>query len=260
MASYAIVTGASAGLGKEFARLFAKDGHNLVLVARRKEELDALARELESAHSVKSLVIALDLSDRGAPKRIYDEVKAAGVDVEFLVNNAGFGSNGSFAELDAGRELSMIDVNIASLVHLTRSFVADFVARGRGRILNIGSTAGFQPGPYMATYYATKAFVNSFSEALAFELKGTGVTVTLSCPGATATEFSAVAGNNNTALMKRAGLGEASTVAQEAYAAMKQGKRTIIHGFKNKAGVQALRVSPRASVLAIAAMLNRPAN
>lgn len=260
MATYAIVTGASAGLGKELARIIAKDGHNLVLVARRKSELDTLARDLESAHGVKSMVIAVDLSDRAAPKYIYDEVKAAGVDVEFLVNNAGFGSNGSFAELDASRELSMIDVNIAALVHLTRYFVSDFVARRRGRILNIGSTAGFQPGPYMATYYATKAFVNSFSEALAFELKDTGVSVTLSCPGATATEFSAVAGSSNSALMKRGGLSDAATVAQEAYTAMKQGKRTVIHGFKNKAGVQLLRVGPRASVLAIAAMLNRPAN
>jgi short-subunit dehydrogenase len=258
MGTYAVVTGASAGLGKEFARLFAKDGHSLVLVARRKNELDALAKELADAHQTKSLVVPADLTDPGAPKHIHAEIGRAGADVEFLVNNAGFGSNGKFWELDTQKELGMIEVNITALVHLTRLFVPEMVARGRGRVLNIGSTAGFQPGPYMATYYASKAFVNHFSEALAFELRDTGVSVTLSCPGATVTEFAAVAGNDKTPLFKQGGAADAATVAGEAYRAMLAGKPSVIHGFKNKAGVQALRLSPRKTVLAIAAKLNRP--
>jgi uncharacterized protein len=258
MGTYAVVTGASAGLGKEFARLFAKDGHGVVLVARRKEELDVLAKELEAAHQAKTLVVTADLTDPAASKHVHAEVSRAGLEVEFLVNNAGFGSNGKFWELDTQRELGMIEVNITSLLHLTRLFLPEMVGKGRGRILNIGSTAGFQPGPFMSTYYASKAFVNSFTEALAFELKGTGVTATLSCPGATATEFAGVAGNEKTALFKRGGAADAATVAAEAYRAMQAGEASIIHGFKNKAGVQALRVSPRSTVVAIAAKLNRP--
>ena len=258
MGTYALVTGASAGLGKEFARLFAKDGHGVVLVARRKNELDALAKTLADEHQTKSLVIPADLTDPAAPKHIHAEVARAGLEVEFLVNNAGFGSNGKFWELDAQKELGMIEVNVTALTHLTRLFVPDMIARGRGRVLNIGSTAGFQPGPFMATYYASKAFVNHFTEALAFELEGTGVTATLSCPGATETEFAAVAGNDKTALFKNGGTADALTVATEAYHAMLAGKASVIHGFKNRAGVQALRLSPRRTVLAIAARLNKP--
>lgn len=258
MSTFAVVTGASAGLGREIAKLFARDGHGVVLVARRKDELDALAAELGSLHRVSTLVVAADLSDPGASRHIHATVSKAGLDVEFLVNNAGFGSNGRFCELDPGRELGMVEVNVTSLVHLTRLFLPAFVDKRRGRVLNIGSTAGFQPGPYMATYYASKAFVNSFTEALAFELQGTGVTATLSCPGATATEFSTVAGNDKTALFKSSTAADAATVAREAYDAMKAGRRMVVHGFKNKAGVHALRVSPRAAVLAIAAKLNRP--
>lgn len=258
MGTYAVVTGASAGLGKEFARLFAKDGHGVVLVARRKEELDLLAKELEAAHQTKTLVVTADLSDPAAPKHIHAEVSRAALDVEFLVNNAGFGSNGKLWELDTQRELGVVEVNITALLHLTRLFLPEMVKRGRGRVLNIGSTAGFQPGPFMSTYYASKAFVNSFTEALAFELKGTGVTATLSCPGATATEFAGVAGNDKTALFARGGAADAATVAKEAYGAMLAGDSSVIHGFKNKAGVQALRVSPRSAIVAIAARLNRP--
>ena len=257
MGSYAIITGASAGLGREFARLFAQDGHGLVLVARRKNELDALAKELADKHQTKSLVVPADLTDAGAPKHIHAEIARAGIDVEFLVNNAGFGSNGRFWELDALKELGMIEVNVTALVPLTRLFVPDMVAKGRGRVLNIGSTAGFQPGPFMATYYASKAFVNHFTEALAFELKGTGVTATVSCPGATATEFAAVAGNDKSALFKAGGVADAATVAGEAYRAMLAGKPMVVHGFKNKAGLQAVRVSPRSTLISVVAKLNK---
>ena len=258
MSSYAIITGASAGLGREFAKLFAADHHGVVLVARRKGELEALKAELEGAYKIDAMVIACDLAEPGAARNVADEVKASGHDVEFLVNNAGFGTNGSFWELDEAREIGMVELNVTALVALTRLFLPAMVKKGRGRILNIGSTAGFQPGPFMATYYASKAFVNSFTEALAFELKGTGVTATVSCPGATATEFSTVAGTDKSALFK-AGAASAATVAREAYDAMRAGKPRIVHGFKNKAGVQALRVSPRATVVAIAAKLNKPA-
>jgi hypothetical protein len=172
------------------------------------------------------------------------------------VNNAGFGSIGRFAELDTKRELDMVTVNIGALTHLTRLFLPGMIASGRGRVLNVGSTAGFQAGPYMATYYATKAFVNHFSEALAHELAGTGVTVTVSCPGPTATEFAVVAGTDKAKLMA-AHVASSEEVAAEAYRAMMQGKRMIVHGVRNRFLVQALRVSPRRLVHGIAAKLNQ---
>ena len=198
----ALITGASAGLGLEYARLFAADKHDLVLVARRRERLDALAAELAAAHGVKVHVVTADLMEPAAPQQIVDAVAALGVEVESLVNNAGFGTNGPFWELDPAKERGMIEVNVTALVALTRAFLPGMVQRKRGRVLNIGSTAGFQPGPYMAGYYASKAFVNSFTEGLAYELRGTGVTATVSCPGATATEFALVAGNEKSKLFK----------------------------------------------------------
>ncbi|MFO0618645.1 MAG: SDR family oxidoreductase [Polyangiaceae bacterium] len=256
--TYAVVTGASAGLGREFAKLFAADGHGVILVARRKDALDALARELTESHQVECVVLPCDLGRPGAATELAADIEARGLDVEFLVNNAGFGSNGKFWELDAAREIGMIDLNVTALVALTRALLPAMIARGRGRLLHIGSTAGFQPGPFMATYYASKAFVNSFAEGLAYELKGTGVTSTLSCPGATATEFAGAAGNDKSALFQSGGVMDAATVAGQAYRAMHAGKTRVVHGFKNKAGVAALRVSPRAAVVAIAAKLNKP--
>ncbi|NUP08073.1 MAG: SDR family oxidoreductase [Polyangiaceae bacterium] len=258
MKTYAVVTGASAGLGREFAKLLAADGFGLVLVARRRDELETLARELTASHGVEVVVLPSDLTDPTTPTTIVSEIERRGLEVEILVNNAGFGSNGNYWELDTQKELGMIQVNITALAHLTRLLLPGMVAKGRGRILNIGSTAGFQPGPFMATYYASKAFVNSFTEALAFELRGTGVTATLSCPGATATEFARVAGNDKSRLFKMGGTADAATVAKEAYLAMLAGKGTVVHGLKNKAGVQALRVSPRAAIVAVAARLNKP--
>lgn len=252
----ALITGASAGLGMEYARLFAADGHDVVLVARRKSNLDELADEISAAHGIEAHVIAADLSDHVAPQAIFDEVADNGIAIECLVNNAGFGSNGPFVEQDVQRELDMIAVNVTALTHLTRLFLPAMIERGRGRILNIGSAAGFQAGPFMATYYATKAFVNLFSEALAYELEGTGVTVTVSCPGATQTEFSEIAGNNTSRLFK-AGAATSADVARHGYRAMMKGKRMVVHGLKQKLGLQALRVSPRGAVLSIAARMNR---
>lgn len=252
----ALITGASAGLGLEYARLFAADKHDLVLVARRKDRLDALAAELAAAHGVKVHVVAADLMEPAAAQQIVDAVAALGVTVEYLVNNAGFGTNGTFWELDAAKERGMIEVNITALVVLTRAFLPGMVQRKRGRVLNIGSTAGFQPGPYMAGYYASKAFVNSFTEGLAYELRGTGVTATVSCPGATATEFALVAGNEKSKLFKLGAM-TATEVATDGYRAMMAGRPMAVHGLKNKFSAWSVRLSPRALVTAIAASLNK---
>lgn len=252
----ALITGASAGLGRDFARFFASDGHDVVLVARRRDRLDDLAAELEHTHGIKAHVLPADLGDPDAPAHIGDHLQASGIEIEFLVNNAGFGSSGAFAELDTRREIEMIAVNVSALTHLTRLLLPAMIARGHGRILNIGSTAGFQAGPFMATYYATKAYVNHFSEALAHELAGTGVTVTVSCPGATETEFGAIAGNDKSQLFA-GGAATSEEVAREAYQAMMKGKRMIVHGARNRVLVQALRVAPRRVVHSIAAKLNQ---
>src|SRR3954463_5624126 len=233
----ALITGASSGLGAEYAKLFSADKHDLLLVARRRDRLEALASELRGAHSVRVLVAAADLASADGPRRVIEEASRAGLQIDFLVNNAGSGASGAFAELEVGRELEMIQLNIVALVTLTRALLPAMIARRSGRILNVGSTAGFPPGPFMAVYYASKAFVNSFSEGLSYELRGTGVTATVSCPGATATEFAGVAGNSRS-LLFRLGAANAATVARQGYAAMMKGKAMVIHGFKNKLTVQ----------------------
>src|SRR4051812_8895375 len=249
----ALITGASAGLGAEYAKLFAADGHDLVLVARRRDRLDAIAAQLQEARGVKGRVGGPDLSAPDGPRKGLEALH--GMPIDFLVNNAGFGTSGAFAELPVDRELEMIQVNIVALTALTRAVLPGMIARRSGRILNIGSTAGFQPGPFMATYYASKAFVNSFTEALWYELRDTGVTATVSCPGATATEFAAVAGNDRSRLF-RMGAASAASVAREGYRAMMAGKPIVVHGVRNKLGVQLLRVSPRGAIRAVAAALN----
>jgi short-subunit dehydrogenase len=251
----ALVTGASAGLGLELAQLFAQDGHDVVLVARRKAELEALAAKLTAERGITAHVIPEDLSNAAAPERLVAELARRGLEIEFLVNNAGFGALGPFAELDLRRQLDMVQVNVNALVHLTGLLVPGMIARKSGRILNLGSTAGFQPGPGMAVYYATKAFVNSFSEALAFELRGTGVTATVSCPGATATEFGDVSGNGKSRLFK-ARVMTAPVVASHAYKAMLAGKSLAIAGVNNKVLIQIQRISPRSTVRGIVAKLN----
>jgi short-subunit dehydrogenase len=253
----ALITGASGGLGLEFAKLFAKDGHDVALVARRRDRLEEIAAALARDFGIKASVFPADLTDPAAPKQIYDQVTAAALSIEFLVNNAGFGSTGPFVDSDLGRELGMIECNVKAPVHLTRLFLPAMVERKSGRILNVGSSAGFLPGPFMATYYASKAFVGSFTEALAHELRGTGVTATLSAPGATATEFAAVAGNDKSALFQ-SGVADAATVALHAYRAMLAGKVLAIPGVKNKLTLQVLRVSPRSMARTIAARLNQP--
>jgi short-subunit dehydrogenase len=250
----ALITGASAGIGRELARCFAADGHDLLLVARRLPELRALCTELEQRHRIKARAVACDLGSPSALEQLLGEVRE--LELEYLVNNAGFGTCGSFAELAAEREAAMVELNVTAVVLLTRAVLPQMLARGRGRILNLGSTAGFQPGPYMATYYATKAFVNSFSEALMYELKGSGVSVTLSCPGPTETEFGDISGVNKTRLFKLGAM-PAASVAEQAYRAMQRGRPVIVHGFLNWLGTQLIRISPRAAVRAIVGALNR---
>jgi short-subunit dehydrogenase len=253
----ALITGASAGLGEQFAQCFARDGHDVILVARTASRLEALASKLEQEHKVKAHVLAADLARPEEPQRIFDEVRARNLEVEFLVNNAGFGSSGPFLEQDLAKEAEMVEVNCTALLRLSHLFAKPMRERGSGRILNVASTAGFQPGPYMATYYATKAFVVSFSEAMAHELKGTGVTVTCHCPGATRTEFSTRAGNEKSRLFQRPGVAKAPDVAQDAYAAMMKGQVLAIHGFTNWLAAASVRFAPRGVVRSIAASLNR---
>jgi len=254
----ALITGASAGLGKELARLFAGHGHDVVLVARSGDKLQALAQELREAHSIAAHPVVADLGTAAGVEHAWSATQELGVQVDFLANNAGFGSNGPFLDLELARELEMVQVNVAALVALTHRFAGPMRARGFGKILNIASTAGFQSGPFMASYYATKAFVISFSEALAFELAGSGVTVTCHCPGATATDFAATAGNDKTPLFQRKhGIAGAEEVAKHAFEAMQHDEVLSVHGAMNKLGVQSLRFVPRSVVRGLAAKLNR---
>ncbi len=253
----ALITGASVGLGKEFAELFARDGHDVVLVARNADALGRVAAELQKTHGVTAHSMPMDLSSPTAGDDLYRSLKERGVVIDFLVNNAGFGSCGPFLDQDLKKEVAMVDLNVSTLLRLCHLFGRDMRERRSGRILNIASTAGFQAGPFMATYYATKAFVITFSEALAFELKPSGVTVTCHCPGATATEFSQRAGNDKTPLFQRSSVAKAAEVAEHAYKAMQQGKVLAVHGAMNKVGAFFTRFVPRQTASSIAAGLNR---
>jgi uncharacterized protein len=252
----ALITGASAGLGREFARLAARDGHDVVLVARRKDRLQELARELEGSCGVGATVIDADLADLSAARTIVERTDAAGIVVDFLINNAGFGSHGAYAQADFARQSEMVDVNIRALMELTHRFLPKMLARKAGRILNVASLAGFVPGPYMATYYASKAFVLSFSEAVATELRGTGVTVTASCPGPVATEFGAVANSDRTNLL-RSGAADAVSVARHGYRAMMAGKAVAVPGFMNKLTTLLIRLGPRSAVRTATTWMNK---
>jgi uncharacterized protein len=251
----ALVTGASAGLGEQFAHLFARDGYDVILVARSAPRLEPLAERLR-VHKITTHVMPADLSLPGAASKLYEQVKAKRLQVSCLVNNAGYGSTGAFLDLPLEKELEMVQLNCTALMELCHRFGADMRARKEGKILNIASTAAFQPGPYMATYYATKAFVLSFSEAFAHELRGTGVTVTCHCPGATATEFAGRAGNDSSRLFQRPGIAKAPDVAHHAYEAMMQGEVLSVHGLLNWVAMQSVRFSPRAAIRSITAALN----
>jgi uncharacterized protein len=253
----ALVTGASAGIGTELARLLAVD-HDLILTARRAEPLHALAEEVKQLHGATCHVFTADLADPAAPRQLFDALTAAGLTVDVLVNNAGFGDLGPFAKADPAKILRMIQVNITALTELTSLFLPSFLSRNRGRILNVGSIAGFQPGPYMAAYYATKAYVNSLSEALHSELRGTGVTVTVLCPGPVATEFAGVAGFQQARAFSAGQAMGARPVAEAGIRAMKTGRRMVVPGWRNKLMLFLERFTPRGVVIrAVKWMLSR---
>ena len=247
----ALITGASFGIGLELARVFAREGYNLVLVARSADKLRQLASELEKAHGTRSLILAVDLTEPGAPAYVLDQTTRADIQVDVLVNNAGFGQYGLFAENDLEDCLRQIQLNVTTLTHLTRLYLPEMIKRESGGILNVASTAAFQPGPLMAVYFATKAYVLHFSEALANELDGSGVTVTALCPGATATEFHNRANATSMNLLKFGSM-DARTVAEDGYRALMAGKPVVISGFKNWLLAQSVRFSPRRLVTAIA--------
>jgi hypothetical protein len=251
----ALVTGASSGIGLELARLFARDGTDLVLVARREDRLDALAAELAAAHGVAVHVLPQDLAAPGAAAAILEWLEHRELSVDVLVNNAGFGLNGPFLDLDLPRQLAMIQVNVTSLVALTGSLLPGMIARRRGGILNVGSIAGFQPGPLMATYYATKAFVVSFTEALHEEVRGRGVRITCLAPGPVATEFMDIAGMAETRIFSLAAT-RAVPVARAGYKAFRKGRPLSIPGFSNKVATLLVRISPRVLVRRVVKKLN----
>ncbi|TMD42284.1 MAG: SDR family oxidoreductase [Chloroflexi bacterium] len=244
MSKTALITGASGGIGLELAVVFAQHGFDCVLVARSHDKLSELATRLEQDHHVKTLVVARDLCKPAAVDEIYEEVTAASLIVDVLVNNAGFPVFGLFAETDLQSELDMLAVNVVALTALTKLFLTGMVQRGAGRILNLASTAAFEPGPLMAVYYASKAYVLSFSEALAHELRGTGVTVTALCPGPTRTGFQKRGAMEDSRLVQGS-IADARSVAIAGYRGLMAGKPLVIPGFANKLVPWLPRLLPR---------------
>jgi short-subunit dehydrogenase len=242
----ALITGASGGIGEEFAKLFASTGYDVVLASRSEEKLKSLAASLAAAHSIRAEPLAIDLSSSGSAATVQSFLEAKGIVPDVLVNNAGFGTFGAFAENDLEAELAQIQLNVTTLTHLTKLLLPGMIRRGRGKILNVASTAAFQPGPFMAVYYATKAYVLSFSEALANELKGSGVTVTCLCPGGTRTGFMARAKMGNPEIWSRSRvMMEAAVVARRGYDGLMKGKRLVIPGLLNKLLAHSTRLGSR---------------
>jgi short-subunit dehydrogenase len=252
----ALITGGSGGIGLELARCLARDGHELVIVARREAGLAAAAAELRSAGAAGVTTVPADLARPEEVERLLATLHVSALEIGILVNNAGFGTAGAFARTPLEDELAMIQTNVSALTHLTKRLLPGMLRRHSGRILNVASTAAFQPGPFMAVYYATKAYVLSFSQALAEELRDSGVTVTALCPGPTSTSFAARAGMEETRLFARNITMSAAAVAREGYAGMLRGERIVVPGAANKLVAQAGRLVPRALVTRISRRLN----
>jgi uncharacterized protein len=252
----ALVTGASAGLGEEFAYALAREKYDLVLTARREERLKSIAQKARKAGAPNVRVIAADLSKRDVPSLIERQLEADAVKIDYLVNNAGFGTRGRIDQMSVDRELEEIDLNIRALVELTRVFVPAMVARKKGTIINVSSVAGFTPIPFMATYAATKAFVLSFSEAIAAELAGTGVTVTALCPGLTRTEFQKVAKADDTSIPEFVYM-DARTVVEQGIAAARMGLPIYVNGPMNFMMTEMMRLMPRGVMSRVTAALTR---
>lgn len=241
----ALITGASYGIGYELAKVFAREGHNLVLVARSKERLEKVAKELTEKYTVHVSLICADLTEENAPLEIYRQVKETGCEpVDILVNNAGCGQHGHFVKMKREDVLGMIKLNMVALTDLTHLFLQDMASRGCGKILNIASTAAFQPGPYMAAYYASKAYVLHLSEALNRELRTSGITVTALCPGPTKSEFQERAGMGHMKIFSMASM-DAAPVAELGYKAMQKGKPCVIAGWINILLAWSTRLAPR---------------
>ena len=255
--STVLITGASGGIGYELAKLFARDHHNLVLVARSGDKLAQVAAELR-AQNVTVRTIVLDLASPPAPKFLFDQMQTEGIAIDVLINNAGFGAFGEFAQMSNEEIFGQIQLNITALTELTRLFLPPMLASHSGRIMNVASTAGFQPGPLMAVYYATKAYVISLSEALANEVRKSGVTVTCFCPGATHTGFAKRAGNDKSRLFQQLGAMNVERVALDGYRAVMEGRTLAISGAHNWLVAQSTRFAPRKVVTAISRWISEP--
>jgi short-subunit dehydrogenase len=247
----ALITGASGGIGYELAKLFAKDHHNLVLVARSGDKLNQLAGELRGQFGVTVKTVALDLASAPGGKILFDLLEGEKLAIDVLVNNAGFGVFGEFAGMAEEEILGQVHLNVTALTLLTRLFLPGMLARRNGKIMNVASTAAFQPGPLMAVYYATKAYVLSFTEALANEVAGTGVIVSCFCPGATNTGFQRRAGMENSRLFKKIGAMSAEKVARDGYRGLMSGKTLVISGMQNWLVAESVRFAPRKWVTAV---------
>jgi len=254
----ALITGASAGIGRDLAKEFAAHGYDLVLTARREEELTKLADELRDAHGTKSEIFAGDLSQSSAPHAIFEFTSQRQLNIDVLVNNAGFGANGAFVDIDLKTHMDMLAVNISALVELSRLYLPEMVKNRRGGVLNVASTAAFVPGPFMTVYYATKAFVLSFSEGLSNEVSGTGVTISCLCPGATTTEFQQRAKLDQSRLFAGPHIMSSAAVAREGYDGFAAGKTVVITGPFNKAAVFSARLLPRSFAANVARRLQEP--
>jgi len=252
----ALTTGASSGIGAEFARQLAAEGMDQVLVARRADRLAALADELTKKYSVRCHTIATDLSHAEAPQQVFAGTESKGLKIDWLVNNAGFGTNGRFETLPLDRELEEIQLNVGALVALARLYLPGMIERGHGQIVNLGSVGSWVPTPYMATYSATKAFILSFSDAIAAEVAGKGVGVLALCPGATKTEFQEVAGVSES--VPEFTYMSAQVVVRQAIAAAKSGKRTLVPGWMNKVMIGSTRLTPRSVLAKVAGSMFSP--
>ena len=255
MKNTALITGASNGIGLELARIHASMGGDLVLVARNKSKLDELKNELEKEFKIVVYTIGKDLSAINSAKEVYDETNKQNIQINILINNAGFGDFGLFAETDWNKESEMINLNISTLTLFTKLYLQDMVKRRSGKIMNLASTASFQPGPMMAVYFATKAYVLSFSEALSNEVSSKGVSVTALCPGPTTSGFQTAASMDNSKLFNNKNLPTSKEVAIYGYNAMIKGKTVAIHGIMNTILATSLRFVPRAVVLRISRMI-----
>lgn len=258
MKQVALITGASSGIGKELAIQFAKHGIDLILVARSGQKLQELAAHISTHHKVEVNLLLKDLTQQSECKDVFDWCQARQIVPDYLINNAGFGHLQTFYESPWERQSGMIQLNVYALVYLTHLFLPGMIARKSGRIMNVASTAAFQPGPFFAVYFASKSFVLSFSEGLSAELKGTGLSITSLCPGPTQSEFAAVSKADATNLFKNRRIPTSEEVAIYGYNSMMSGKRLAIHGSLNRLMVGMIRFIPRKLVLLVASMLVKP--